>query len=214
MKLCKKFIFGFIIGILIGCLATMLAIKSNKGEQSLGEKLEPAIETDVVEEAPIVDDTANVDDTAIVEEKAELKIEPLFADDLKKIQEYRSYYDALLSCGKLYRTSDMYFLADTCVFFGEVELFFLANNHLKSLPDDQKAAFVNDYKKWLAEFEYKNEQPFLDSDGVPYEGTMVIPMNPGRRDDLIQEYLKTFPNRPILEERDHYIKEDFNYLGD
>lgn len=208
MKLCKKFIFGFIIGILIGCLATMLAIKSNKGEQSLGEKLEPAIETDVVEEASIVDDTA------IVEEKAELKIEPLFADDLKKIQQYRSYYDALLSCGKLYRTSDMSFLASTCAFFGEVELYLLANDYLESLPDNEKAKFVEDYQKWLAEFEYKNEQPFLDSDGVPYEGTMVIPMYPGRRDELIQEYLKTFPNRPILEERHRYIKEDFNYLRD
>lgn len=208
MKLCKKFILVFIIGILIGCFATGLIIKSDNGEQSLGEKLEPAIETVVVKEAPIVDDTANV------EEKAELKIEPLFADDLKKIQQYWTYYNALLSSGLLYRTSDMCFLADTCAFFGEVELYFLANNHLKSLPDDQKAAFVKDYQKWLAEFEYKNEQPFLDSDGVPYEGTMVIPMYPGRRDDLIQEYLKTFPNRPILEERYHYIKEDFDGLKD
>ena len=57
-------------------------------------------------------------------------------------------------------------LAATYAFFSEVELYLLANTHLKSLPVEQKSAFVERYNKWLAGYKQKIKQPFFDTDGV------------------------------------------------
>ena len=86
----------------------------------------------------------------------ELRIAPLFAEDMEKLQIYRSFYDSMLSGGDfVWRTSDMAILASTCAFFGEVELYLLANAHLKTLPDNQKADFIKHYNRWLAEYKQK-----------------------------------------------------------
>lgn len=59
----------------------------------------------------------------------DLKIEPLFADDMELFQVLRSFYKSLLSSGKLWHTGDMTTLAATYAFFSEVELYLLANTH-------------------------------------------------------------------------------------
>ena len=141
----------------------------------------------------------------------ELRIAPLFAEDMEKLQIYRSFYDSLLSGGNfVWRTSDMEILASTCAFFGEVELYLLANAHLKTLPDNQKADFIKHYNRWLDEYKQKIQQPFYDKDGITkLEGTMTIPMYPGRKDSLLQEFLKTLPGRIKAQKGLLYTKEDF-----
>ena len=92
----------------------------------------------------------------------ELRIAPLFAEDMEKLQIYRSFYDSMLSGGDfVWRTSDMEILASTCAFFGEVELYLLANAHLKTLPDNPKAEFIKHYNRWLAEYKQKNNSLFM-----------------------------------------------------
>ena len=66
----------------------------------------------------------------------------------------------------VWRTSDMEILASTCAFFGEVELYLLANAHLKTLPDNPKAEFIKHYNRWLDEYKQKIQQPFYDKDGI------------------------------------------------
>lgn len=111
----------------------------------------------------------------------DLKIEPLFADDMEFFQVHRSFYNSLLSSGKLWHIGDMATLDATCAFFGEVELYLLANAYLKNLQEEQKRAFLDYYQKWLAGYKHKIEQPFFDTDGVtPLEETMVSSMYPGR----------------------------------
>ena len=105
-------------------------------------------------------------------------------------------------------------LAATYAFFSEVELYLLANTHLKSLPVEQKSAFVERYNKWLAGYKQKIKQPFFDTDGVtPLEGTIVNSMYPGRRDDLIQEFLQTIPNQVKVSKDRLYTEKDFEYVG-
>ena len=179
----KKLILTFIAGVFLGSGMTWLVIFQNSTEP----------------ESP--------DNTPAME----LKIVPLFAEDMEKLQIYRSFYDSMLSGGDfVWRTSDMEILASTCAFFGEVELYLLANAHLKTLPDNQKADFIKHYNRWLDEYKQKIQQPFYDKDGITkLEGTMTIPMYPGRKDSLLQEFLKTLPGRIKAQKGLLYTKEDF-----
>ena len=180
----KKLILTFIAGILLGSGTTWFLKSGNSTEPKHPHK-------------------ANVAD--------ELRIAPLFAENLERLQLYRSFYDSMLSGGDfVWRTSDMAILASTCAFFGEVELYLLANAHLKTLPDNQKAEFIKHYNQWLTEYKQKIQQPFYAQDGVTQlEGTMTIPMYPGRKDNLLQEFLKTLPGRIKVQKARLYTKEDF-----
>ena len=180
----KKIILPFVIGILLGSGITWI-VKSDDNA------------------IPKHPDNTNVSD--------ELKIAPLFTENIEQLQIYRSFYDSLLSSRKfVWRTCDMEILASTCAFFGEVELYLLANAHLKTLPDNQKAEFIKHYNRWLAEYKQKIQQPFYDKDGITkLEGTMTIPMYPGRKDNLLQEFLKTLPGRIKVQKALLYTKEDF-----
>ena len=179
----KNLIFTFIAGVFLGSGMTWLVISQNSTEP----------------ESP--------DNTPAME----LKIAPLFAENIERLQIYRSFYDSLLSGGNfVWRTGDMEILSSTCAFFGEVELYLLANAHLKTLPDNQKAEFIKHYNRWLAEYKQKIQQPFYDKDGITkLEGTMTIPMYHGRKDDLLQEFLKTLPGRIKAQKGLLYTKEDF-----
>ncbi len=182
----KLLIFVFIAGVILGSGVTLL-VGYTPGAEECGQK-NP--------------------------ERLDLKIEPLFADDMEFFQVHRSFYNSLLASGKLWRTGDMTTLATTCAFLSEVELYLHANTHLKNLHDEQKRAFVEHYNKWLAGYKQKIEQPFFDTDGVtPLEGTMVVPMYPGRRDDLIQEFLQTIPNLVKVSKEQLYTEKDFEYVG-
>ena len=180
----KKLILTFIAGILWGSGITWIVKSGNSADTKHPENA----------------DIAN-----------ELRIAPLFAENTERLQIYRSFYDSLLSGGKfVWRTSDMAILASTCAFFGEVELYLLANAHLETLPDNQKAEFIKHYNQWLAEYKQKIQQPFYDKDGITkLEGTMTIPMYPGRKDNLLQEFLKTLPGRIKVQKDLLYTKEDF-----
>ena len=179
----KNLIFAFIAGVFLGSGITWIVISPNSTEP----------------ESP--------DNTPAME----LKIAPLFAENIERLQIYRSFYDSMLSGGNfVWHTGDMEILASTCAFFGEVELYLLANAHLKTLPDNQKAEFIKHYNRWLAEYKQKIQQPFYDKDGITkLEGTMTIPMYHGRKDDLLQEFLKTLPGRIKAQKGQLYTKEDF-----
>ena len=182
----KKLILTFIAGILLGGGTTWVARSGNSAEPKTS------------------------DDTSV---SVGVRIEPLFADNMEIFQIYRSFYDSLLASGKLVlRTGDMEILASTCAFFGEVELYLLANARLKDLPEDQRAAFAEHYNRWLADYKHKIQQPFFDKNGVKLEGTWTIPMYPGRRDDLLQEFLQTIPGRPTVQKSRLYDKDDFGHL--
>ena len=144
----------------------------------------------------------------------EWKIEPLFLKKMESCRVYRNFYETLLSSGKLWHTDHMASLASTCTFFSEVELYLLANKHLQQLPEDRKADFVLHYQSWHNAYLREIRQPFAEEDGtIQLTGTMTIPMDPGRRDDLIQAFLDSFPERVPLRAEHCYQKKDFEYIG-
>ena len=127
-------------------------------------------------------------ETPQITEKNLLQIEPLFADSMDVCRTFGKYFRQTLPYTEY---NQMYIVATTAAFFGEVELYLRSNKYLQELPDDKKADFVKRYQKWLKEYEYKIQQP---PDGE-LSGPSAMPIYPSRRDELIQEFLNTIPDR-------------------
>ena len=112
---------------------------------------------------------------------------------------WRNYADYLMHGGYNHTNWDMAMASGLGSFLTEVELYIFMNEKARTLKGKEQQEFISQHRQWLKWWNEESKKPVSDEDGTIIEGTMAIPIQAAHPGNLIEEYLKKFPDRAKLE---------------